>query len=146
MSLDRPDPDAAPSIGIRRFRDWRRLREWLVRQTPLAGPGHPVERLQIVVPGPGSAWVLDRTLRALLPGDGSFPEIRPPGTLFADLAGDLDPPLRPAPPLVREVLMEEALIREEMRGAPEPTEVTPAPPAPGDFGQLADRFLPFLDE
>ncbi|MDE2658581.1 MAG: PD-(D/E)XK nuclease family protein [Acidobacteriota bacterium] len=146
MSLDRSDPDAAPSIGIRRFRDWRRLREWLVRQTPLAGPGHPVERLQIVVPGPGSAWVLDRTLRALLPGDGSFPEIRLPGTLFADLAGDLDPPLRPAPPLVREVLMEEALIREEMRGAPAPTEGTPAPPAPGDFGQLADRFLPFLDE
>ena len=146
MSVDRPDPDSAPWIGIRRFPDWRRLREWLVRQVPLAGPGRPVERLQIVVPGPGSAWVLDRTLRGLLPGDGGFPEIRVSGTLFVDLPGDLDPPLRPAPPVVREVLMEEALIHEDLRGAHAPAEGAPAPPAPGDFAQLADRFLPFLDE
>lgn len=146
MSLDRPDPDTAPWIAIRRFRDWRRLRAWLVRQVALAAPGGPVERLQIVAPGPGSAWILDRTLRALLPRDGSFPEIRFPGTLFADLPGDLDPPLRLAPPLVREVLMEEALTREDLRGAHDRAAGAAASPTPGDFAQLTDRFLPFLDE
>ena len=140
MSLDRPELDSAPWIGIRRFPDWYRLRGWVARQASLAGPERPVERLRILVPSAGAAWVLDQTLREQLPPGGSFPEIRVSSSAFDDLPGDLEPPLLPAPPLVRELLMEEAL------GAGMSGEDGFEPPDSGDPAQLADLFLALLDE
>ena len=143
---------AGPSgwIEVRRFPEWRPLREWVAREafalpadTPadtLAAPASDPDAppLRIVVPDSGAQWVLERMLRERLPaaGGGAFPEVGVAEALFRDLAGELDPPFRLAPPLVREMLMEEALLA----GAAEED----APP--GDPAQLADPFLAFLDE
>ena len=140
MSTPVSDPEPSRWIGVRRFPDWCRLRQWVARQASLAGPGRAVERLRILVPSAGAAWALDRTLRESLPPGGSFPEIRVSSSAFDDLGGDLEPPLLPAPPLVREILMEEALVAGLVGedGFELPDSRDPA--------QLADFFLTFLDE
>lgn len=140
MSTPVSDPEPSRWIGVRRFPDWCRLRQWVARQASLAGPGRAVERLRILVPSAGAAWALDRTLRESLPPGGSFPEIRVSSSAFDDLGGDLEPPLLPAPPLVREILMEEALVAGVVGedGFELPDSRDPA--------QLADLFLTFLDE
>ncbi len=140
MSTPVSEPEPSRWIGIRRFPDWRRLRQWLARQASLAGPGRAVQRLRILVPSAGAAWVLDRTLRESLPPGGSFPEIRAASSAFDDLPGYLEPPLLPAPPLVREILMEEALAAAV--SAEDGSEL----PDSGDPAQIADLFLALLDE
>ena len=140
MSTPVSEPEPSRWIGIRRFPDWRRLRQWVARQASLTGPERAVHRLRILVPSAGAAWVLDRTLRELLPPGGSFPEIRVASSAFDDLPGYLEPPLLPAPPLVREILMEEALVAAV--SAEDGFEL----PDSGDPAQIADLFLAFLDE
>ncbi len=140
MSTPVSEPEPSRWIGIRRFPDWRRLRQWVARQASLAGPGRAVQRLRILVPSAGAAWVLDRTLRESLPPGGSFPEIRAASSAFDDLPGYLEPPLLPAPPLVREILMEEALAAAV--SAEDGSEL----PDSGDPAQIADLFLALLDE
>ena len=129
-------PESPQWIEIRRFATWRGLRDWVARQASLASAQPDGERLQLVVPTPGAAWVLDRTLRARLPEGSSLPWIGVADSAFRDLPGDLDPPFRAAPRLTREILIEEALLA----GASEPE----APP--GDPAQLAEPLLAFLDE
>lgn len=130
------EPESPQWIEIRRFATWRGLRDWVAREASLANPQQNGERLQLVVPSAGAAWVLDRTLRARLGEGSSLPWVGIADSVFRDLPGDLDPPFRAAPRLTREVLIEEALLA----GAPEPE----APP--GDPAQLADPLLAFLDE
>ncbi len=140
MSTPVGEPEPSRWIGVRRFPDWRRLRQWVARQASLTGPERAVQRLRILVPSAGAAWVLDRTLRESLPPGGSFPEIRVASSAFDDLPGDLEPPLLPAPPLVREILMEEALVAAV--SGEDGLEL----PDSGDPAQIADLFLVFLDE
>ena len=130
------EPESPQWIEIHRFATWRGLRDWVARQASLASSPPNGERLQIVVPTPGAAWVLDRTLRARLPEGSSLPWVGVADGAFRDLPGDLDPPFRAAPRLSREILIEEALLA----GTSEPE----APP--GDPAQLAEPLLAFLDE
>ena len=140
MSSSLPEPESPRRIEIRRFPNWRELREWVVGEASPADPGQrsgpASERLQIVVPGTGASWVLDRMLRARLPEGSPLPWVGVADRALRDLAGDLEPPFRVAPRLTREILIEEALLA----GASEPE----APP--GDPAQLADPLLAFLDE
>ena len=140
MSSPPPEPESPRRIEIRRFPNWRELREWVVGEALPAAPGQvsgpAIERLQLVVPGTGAAWVLDRMLRARLPEGSPLPWVGVADRALRDLAGDLEPPFRVAPRLTREILIEEALLA----GASEP-EVPP-----GDPAQLADPLLAFLDE
>ena len=140
MSSSLPEPEPPRRIEIRRFPNWRELREWVVGEALPAGPGQvsgpASERLQIVVPGTGAGWVFDRMLRARLPEGSPLPWVGVADRALRDLAGDLEPPFRVAPRLTREILIEEALLA----GASEP-EVPP-----GDPAQLADPLLAFLDE
>lgn len=131
-------PASSAEIRIRRFADWRALREWAVGEAGRTGSGKKTERLHLLAPGAGAVWVLERMLRERLPEAeaAAFPEVGEAEAVFRDLAGDLDPPFRIASPLTREVLMEEALLA----GAKE--EGAPA----GDPGQLADALLAFVDE
>ncbi len=140
MSSSLPEPESPRRIEIRRFPNWGELREWVVGEASPADPGQvsgpASERLQIVVPGTGAAWVFDRMLRARLLEGSPLPWIGVADRALRDLAGDLEPPFRVAPRLTREILIEEALLA----GASEP-EVPP-----GDPAQLADPLLAFLDE
>ena len=140
MSFSLPEPESPRRIEIRRFPNWRELREWVVGEASPADPGQrsgpASERLQIVVPGTGAGWVFDRMLRARLPEGSPLPWVGVADRALRDLAGDLEPPFRVAPRLTREILIEEALLA----GASEPE----APP--GDPAQLADPLLAFLDE
>ena len=140
MSSSLPEPESPRRIEIRRFPNWRELREWVAGEASPADPGQrsgpASERLQIVVPGTGAGWVFDRMLRARLPEGSPLPWVGVADRALRDLAGDLEPPFRVAPRLTREILIEEALLA----GASEPE----APP--GDPAQLADPLLAFLDE
>ncbi len=140
MSSSLPEPESPRRIEIRRFPNWGELREWVVGEASPADPGQvsgpASERLQIVVPGTGAAWVFDRMLRARLLEGSPLPWVGVADRALRDLAGDLEPPFRVAPRLTREILIEEALLA----GASEP-EVPP-----GDPAQLADPLLAFLDE
>ena len=140
MSSSLPEPESPRRIEIRRFPNWRELREWVIGEASPANPGQisgpASERLQIVVPTTGAAWAFDRTLRARLPEGSPLPWVGVADRALRDLAGDLEPPFRVAPRLTREILIEEALLA----GASE------AEVPPGDPAQLADPLLAFLDE
>ena len=140
MSSSLPEPESPRRIEIRRFPNWRELREWVIGEASPANPGQvsgpASERLQIVVPTTGAAWVFDRMLRARLPEGFPLPWVGVADRALRDLAGDLEPPFRVAPRLTREILIEEALLA----GASE------AEVPPGDPAQLADPLLAFLDE
>ncbi len=140
------DSGTASSNGleVRRFPSWGGLREWVIQEAARAAAPAPDGQahrgagpLRILVPSTGAAWVLERALRTGLSDarSAAFPEVGIVEDLFRDLLGDLDPPFRLAPPLVREILMEEALLA----GASD------AEAPPGDPAQLADAFLSFLD-
>ncbi len=128
--------DSSRRIGLRRFPACGALREWVVREASGATLPGLVRRVEILVPGIGPAWTLDRMLRRRLPPGSLLPRVGTADNFFRDLGGDLDPPFRIAAPLARELLLEEALLAE--REAPD------APP--GDPTHFVDPLLAFLDE
>ncbi len=130
--------DTDISIPVRRFANWRDLREFVVETTS----DTPKDAsLHFFPPGPGPAWVLERFLRDRLAGSRvPLPAVGSPGRLFGDLAAGLDPPFRPAPDITREVLMEHALAA----GAGDPE--APGGDAVLSVETLARRLLAFLDE
>ena len=127
---------AADWIGVRRFADWRALRQWVLREAADAGPGRRVETLRVFVPTNGAASALRGALGERMAAGAVLPTIQLAGSFLADLAGDLDPPFRLAPETVREILIEEALAA----GSGDPG----APP--GDSGHLVVPLLNFLEE
>ncbi len=129
--------DAQARIPTRRFATWRELHRFLIAESRDAARRH--QPLHLFVPDAGAAGVLEDALGPRLRG-APAPFVGAVSTFLGDRVPELEAPFRVAPALTREVLLEEAILREA---------ATPGAP-PGEAGRAAEALtgplLAFLEE